>query len=100
MQRKIYKTKGKVWLWSTTAGAWHFVDVDQKTSKVLKEKYGRGRPGFGSIAVEATIGKTSWQTSVFPEKRLGAYILPLKLKVRLAEDISAGDKISFTLRVR
>jgi hypothetical protein len=102
MAGKLYKTRGKVWIYPGTVAAWHFVNVDAKTSAVLKAlRQAQGkRKGFGSIPVEATIGKTSWHSSIFPDKRSGTYLLPLKLKVRLAEDISAGDQISFTLRVR
>jgi hypothetical protein len=41
-----------------------------------------------------------WETSIFPDSRSGgAYILPLKAKVRSAEGIMAGDTISLTLEI-
>jgi hypothetical protein len=51
---------------------------------------GRGR-GFGSVRVEARIGDTRWRTSVFPSKAHAGYLLPVKLAVRKAEDLAAGD---------
>jgi hypothetical protein len=105
---KRYIVHSKVWLWpgdtrSTSSGqvaAWHFVNVDKKQSAELKEKFGKKKRGFGSIPVTVTIGKTRWQTSIFPDKRSETYLLPLKAQVRRAEGVDAGDMISFTLAVR
>ena len=105
--KKKYKTRGKVWLWpgqahstgSGQVGAWHFVHVDKKLSGELKEKHGKAKRGFGSIPVVATIGKTSWKTSIFPDKRSGTYLLPLKASVRRAEGIDADDTITFSLEI-
>lgn len=49
------------------------------------------------MRVQVRIGKTTWETSIFPDSRSGVYILPLKAKVRRAEGIRAGDTIAFTL---
>ena len=96
---KVYKVKAKVWLWPGEQGAWHFVHVDKKTSETIKAKHTRVRRGFGSVRVVATIGKTSWKTSIFPDSRSGCYLLPLKASVRHAEGISEGDTITFTLKI-
>ncbi len=47
----------------------------------------------------ATIGATQWKTSVFPDKKAGAYLLPIKAKVRTAEHIAAGNTVTLELRV-
>ncbi|MFT5037163.1 MAG: hypothetical protein ACI9VM_000740 [Candidatus Azotimanducaceae bacterium] len=47
---------------------WHFVGVTKKYSQEIKEKFGKGRRGFGSIPVTVTVGETSWDTSIFPDK--------------------------------
>lgn len=47
--------------------------------------------GWGVIPVEAEIGGTSFQTSLFPKD--GTYLLPIKTKVRQKNDITAGDTI-------
>ncbi|MHB1087126.1 MAG: DUF1905 domain-containing protein [Minisyncoccota bacterium] len=96
---KVYACKGKVWLWPGESAAWHFVHVDKKTSAILKETHGKVKRGFGSIPVVAQIGKTKWKTSVFPDKRSGTYLLPLKAMVRRAEQIDAVDMIAFRLSV-
>ncbi len=50
------------------------------------------------IRIKATIGKTSWTTSLFPTKD-GPYLLAIKADVRHKENIAEGDtiKVSCTL---
>ena len=100
MSKKIYKTRARVWLYPGETSVWHFIHVDKKYAEELKKKHGQVRRGFGSIPVVETIGKTNWKTSIFPDRRLGTYLLPLKLKVRQTEDFSAGDTITFSVQVR
>lgn len=92
-----YQVTAKVWLWPGEMAAWHFVHIDEKQSAILKAKHAKVKRGFGSIPVTVTLGKTKWKTSIFPDKRSGTYLLPLKASVRRAEGIAAGDTISFTL---
>lgn len=54
--------------------------------------------GFGSVKVEATIGSTTWRTSVFPVGDDG-FVLPLKQAVRVAEGFDEGDTVAVRLRV-
>ncbi|PIR96567.1 MAG: DUF1905 domain-containing protein [Candidatus Doudnabacteria bacterium CG10_big_fil_rev_8_21_14_0_10_42_18] len=103
MHKSIYKIKEKVWFYSGMA-SWHFVSVSKKASKEIKRLFGRlfgvsGR-GFGSISVILTVGKTGWQTSIFSDKRRGAYILPIKKDVRKKEGIIAGKILSFSVEIR
>jgi hypothetical protein len=46
-----------------------------------------------------TIGKTKWKTSVFPDKRSGTYLLPLKAEVRKKEGIFSEDTVSLTIEL-
>lgn len=91
-----YKLSGKVYLWQADA-AWHFVDVGKQVSKEIMANVPFKR-GFGSVPVKATIGKSSWKTSIFPDKKRG-YVLPLKKKVRGDEGFGVGDKIEFEIEV-
>jgi len=97
--KRTYKVRSRVVLWPGEQGAWHFAYVDKKQSAKIKQKYTGPRRGFGAVRVKVTVGKTSWQTSIFPDKRSGTYLLPLKAKVRTAEGISADDPITFTLEI-
>ncbi len=97
--KKRYTVRSQVWLYPGET-AWHFVNVDKKQSADLKERYGKVKRGFGSIRVSATLGKTRWDTSIFPDKQSGTYLLPLKAQVRRAEGVDAGDMIQFILEPR
>ena len=55
--------------------------------------------GFGSVRVEVMVGTTKWRTSVFPDTKRGAYVLPVKKAVRAAEDLAAGSTATFSLAV-
>lgn len=93
---KVYACKGKVWLWPGESAAWHFVHIDKKTSDDIKKTM-PPRRGFGSVRVKVTLGKTTWDTSIFPDRRSGTYLLPLKARIRTVEGVEAEDAISFTL---
>jgi hypothetical protein len=94
-----YTMKSKVWLYQGMAG-WHFLTLPKKQSDEIKKRFGAIKKGWGSIPVTVTIGKTIWKTSIFPDKKAGAYLLPLKAEVRKKEKIGKDDTVSFTVEVR
>ena len=96
---KVYKLQGKVWLYPGESANWHFVNVDKKVSEDIRIKFGKKARGFGSQPVVVTIGKTKWKTSIFPDQHSGTYLLPLKARVRSAEEIDAGDTIPFSIKL-
>jgi hypothetical protein len=87
-----------VWRYPGMAG-WHFLTVPKGTSAIIKERFGAKRRGWGSIPVMVTIGKTRWKTSIFPDRRAGAYLLPLKAEVRKRERIRDGQTVRFTFDI-
>lgn len=97
MKTKPHIVKARVWEWEGK-GAWHFVTIETEQAKEIKEDWPWPRRGFGSIPVKATIGKTTWKTSIFPENK-GAYLLPIKKEVRNNENILAEQTISIKIEV-
>ncbi len=87
----------KVYLYPGETANWHFVPITKKIGQEIKETCGKPARGFGAVKVEVTIGKTTWLTSMFPDKYSGSYILPLKAQIRKKEDIYAEDKIKFRI---
>ncbi|MGE3962314.1 MAG: DUF1905 domain-containing protein [Dehalococcoidia bacterium] len=87
-----------VWLWDGPA-AWHFITVPPGESEAIRSVGDRMARGFGSVRVCASIGTTRWETSVFPQKSDGTYVLPLKKQVRTAEGITIGDEVDVHLEV-
>ena len=98
---------GTLWLWSGPdgAGAWHFLTIDGEAGEAIRAhevmrrmEFGAAR-GFGSVKVAARIGETRWTTSVFPSGAHGGFVLPVKLAVRKAEDLAAGDAVEVELEL-
>lgn len=50
--------------------------------------------------MEVTIGRTTWQTSVFPNKKRGVFLRPVKAAVPKAEHLDIGDRPPVTLIIR
>ena len=93
---RSYTFDAELWL-SSVEGSWVFLTVPEDISDEIED----GVPtkgGFGSVKVEVTIGETSWSTSLFPDSKAGAYILPVKKAVRTAESVDIGDRVTVTLR--
>ena len=92
----IIEFNGKIWFWKGPA-PWFFVTVPAKQSRDLKAISGFVTYGWGVIPVHVRIGKTAWQTSLFPKD--GRYIVPIKASVRKAENLEEGDKVNVWLEV-
>jgi Domain of unknown function (DUF1905) len=88
---------GKIWFWRGPA-SWYFVTVPAKQSRDLKAILGFVTYGWGMIPVNVQIGKTEWETSLWPKD--GRYIVPIKASVRKAENLDEGDKVTVRLEVR
>ena len=87
---------GKIWFWKGPA-PWFFVTVPDEQSRELKAISRFVTYGWGVIPVHVRIGKTEWQTSLFPKD--GLYIVPIKASVRKAEKLEEGDTVSVQLDV-
>ena len=88
---------GEIWFWKGPA-PWFFVTVPAEQSHDLKAISEFVTYGWGVIPVHVRIGKTAWQTSLFPKD--GLYLVPIKASVRKAENLEEGDKVTIQLEVR
>jgi hypothetical protein len=96
-----------LWIWTTgkAPASWHFLTLDGEVAEAIhalalmhRLEGGRKR-GWGSIKVRATVGDTSWDTSIFPAKEIGGWLLPMKAPVRKAERLVAGDLVEVRVEV-
>jgi hypothetical protein len=94
-----YRVRAEVWLYPG-AGGWHFANLSPRQSFEIKERFGSERPGFGAVPVRVTIGGTTWETSLFPDRKTGTYLFAIKAAVRKAEGITAGGRITAVVQVR
>lgn len=99
MKSKIYRMRSEVWLYPGMAG-WHFISVPKKQSEEIKKLFADMKRGWGSLPVAVTIGKTSWKTSIFPDKQSGTYLLPVKAHVRKKEAIMARESVSLSIQIQ
>lgn len=91
--KKEYKIKAKVWKWPGDAG-WHFVNVDKKISADIRKAIPKG-----FVKIRAQIGKTAWDTSLFPHKESDSYLLSIMAAVRKNESIFEGDEVKVAFKI-
>jgi hypothetical protein len=87
---------GEVWHWRGPS-PYHFVTVPEEECGALEAVAPAVSYGWGMIPVAVEIGDTRWTTSLWPKD--GAYVVPLKDKVRRAEGIGIGDVVAVRLQV-
>lgn len=87
-------------LWAHDIGGWRFLTLPTTVTEGLRDEVPPTGPGFGSIRVTVTLGSSTWDTSVFPDKASGSFVLPVKKDVRRANQLLAGDAVDVALRVR
>lgn len=83
-------------------GSWHFVTLPPDVAEDVAEDVAceaGPRTGFGSVRVRARLGSTAWQTSLFPDRASGGFLLPVKAAVRRTLGLQAGDELEVVLEV-
>jgi hypothetical protein len=93
----IIEFNGTIIFWKGPA-PWFFVAVPELQSRDLKSISNLVTYGWGVIPVHVRIGRTEFETSLFPKD--GLYLVPIKASVRKAENLAEGDEISVQLEVR
>jgi hypothetical protein len=94
---RVISFAAELWLYDGDSG-WHFVSVPLELSRQVREESDHVRRGFGSLKVRATIGGSTWETSVFPSST-GSYLLPVKKPVRRDEGLEGGDVVEVRLEL-
>lgn len=92
----IIKFKGEIFHWRGPA-PYLFVAVPEEPSRELKAISAIVTYGWGVIPVQAQIGNTEWKTSLFPKQ--GRYLVPIKMSVQKAENITVGDSVNIQIEV-
>jgi Domain of unknown function (DUF1905) len=91
--------EAELWLWDARpTQAWTFVSLPVAQSEEIRDLVGGLRRGFGSVRVRATIGSSTWTTSIFPASQ-AAYVLPVKRPVRVSEALDVGDMATVTVEL-
>ena len=88
------RVRGKLIHWRGPS-PFHFVPIPAKQSAEIKSLSRALTYGWGVIPVKGIIGATTFTTSLFPKD--GAYLLPIKNAVRLAEELALGQTVTAAL---
>ena len=89
----------ELWQWQAKAN-WFFVTVPVDLAGEVRLHAFLAPRGLGSVRVTASSGEVRWDTSLFPDKSSGSYVLPVKAQVRRALNLSEGDSFRLQLRFR
>ena len=90
--------RATIWRYPGDAG-WRFVTLPTDVTDEIDDHTVAAQRGFGSVRVEVQLGASRWQTSLFPLKDAGSFVLPLKKPVRAAEGVDDGDEVELTITV-
>ncbi len=94
---KMFTIQGKVVRYTVEPASWYFVYIDDDTTRAIRAARTK-TVGFQYVPVEASIGETTWRTTLFPTKE-GPYLLALKAKVRQTEGIREGQSVTVRLKL-
>ena len=95
--RVVFDAELRLWDARRT-DAWTFVSLPAGESEEIRDLAGGLRRGFGSVRARATMGTSTWTTSIFPGSQAG-YVLPVKRPVRVAEALDVGDVATVTVEL-
>lgn len=73
-------------------GGWVYLPIPQTYTDL------GGKPRWGLVPATITLGKTTWQRSLLPFGD-GTLFIALNEKVRKAEVVSVGDRITITFTI-
>ena len=96
----IVEFDAELWVWDARPDEiWTLVSLPVEDSAEIRDLTADQKRGFGSVRVRATIGASTWTTSIFPDSARGAYVLPVKKAIRTAQKLSPGDLASVTVEL-
>ena len=75
------------------------MSLPAEISAEVLELVGQSLNPWRTVSVDATIGKFTWASSMFPRKERKCYDLPLNAKVRKRVGLEAEDVIAVTIEI-
>jgi hypothetical protein len=88
------QTKGVLWRYPGPAG-WYFVTLEAGLAKHIRELENKQKVGWGYVKAKVTLGKSTWETTLFPSKEYG-YLVAIKAAIRKKEKVGEGDTLVLT----
>jgi hypothetical protein len=87
-----------IWAYESAKSAWHFVTLPPDTASQLRAALPEQKP-FGTVRVQARIGRTRWRTSLFKDNKRNSYVLPLQADVRKREQLHPGLVVEVLVQI-
>src|SRR5207253_9418973 len=75
LDRLDFTFAGELWYWRGPA-PYHFITVPPEAARAIHAVAADVTYGWGMIPVSVRIGKSSWETALWPKD--GGYVLPIK----------------------
>jgi Domain of unknown function (DUF1905) len=92
-----FEFSGEIWTWRGPS-PFYFITVPDDGCAEIRALASIVSYGWGVIPVRVRIGRTEWDTSLFPKD--GRYLVPIKDVVRKAEGLAEGDTPTLELTIR
>ncbi len=92
MSGPTYSFVARLWRHDGPDG-WHFLTLPEDLAEEVREVASAQPRPFGTVLATVTIGPTTWSTSLFADRKLGSYALPVKAEVRRAAGLLVGDQV-------
>ncbi|MEN9693569.1 MAG: hypothetical protein RLZZ330_1213 [Actinomycetota bacterium] len=91
-----YKFKEEMFNWRGPAPH-YFVFLPEEISDEIKLLAKSFSYGWGAIPSKVTIGKSTWETAIFPKD--GRYLVPIKKAIRFDENLEVGEIVEIDLEL-
>ena len=97
-----FEIECELWRWAAeppAKGAWFFVTIVGEAADAIRalgfeRRALGGARGFGSVRVRMSVERVAFETSAFPHKESGGYLVPVKAEVRKKAGVGEGDVVA------
>ena len=97
MQAKIqYCFSSKMWQHSSPGG-WFFIAFPKDISVEIRENLQWQEEGWGRMKATAAIGDWKWDTSIWFDKKMNTYLLPIKSEIRKKAKLQLDEIININI---
>ncbi|MEP3210178.1 MAG: DUF1905 domain-containing protein [Maribacter sp.] len=97
MNGKIaYVFSTKMWKDDAPSG-WYFVSLPKIISKEIRKNLGWQEEGWGRMKALARIDAVQWETAIWYDTKMGAYILPIKAEIRKKLRLAVNTEMEISI---
>ncbi len=93
-----YRFRGKIWKYRGKGG-WTFITLPKTLSQKIRKSHSLGEREWGRMPALAGIGKSTWNTAIWFDTKVGAYLLPVKGVIRRKENLPVGKLTTVKLEI-